>query len=66
MKKQIIIDVTDEGEVKITTKGFSGASCLEDTKFLKDLLGSETARNLTPCFYQKNNQPVKKYLPICG
>ena len=66
MKKQIIIEVTDDGEVKITTKGFSGASCLDETQFLKDLLGVETARQLTPCYYQKNNQPVKKYLPICG
>jgi hypothetical protein len=68
MKKQIIIDVTNEGEVKIETRGFSGSTCVEESRFLKDLLGVETARQLTPAYYQRQDQKqtVKKHLPLCG
>lgn len=68
MKKQIIIDITDEGEVKIETRGYQGKGCLEESQFLKDLLGKETARQLTPAYYQRQNQKqtVKKHLPLCG
>lgn len=64
--KQIIVDVTDEGEIKIETLGFSGKACLEETKFLKDLLGKETACQLTTAYYRLNNKVVKKHLPLCG
>ncbi len=66
--KQIIIDITDEGEVKIETRGYSGKSCIEEAQFLKDVLGEETARQLTPAYYQKQEgkQVVKKHLPLCG
>lgn len=66
--KQIIIDVTDEGEVKIETRGFQGKDCIAESQFLKDVLGEETARQLTPAYYQRRNakQTVKKHLPLCG
>jgi hypothetical protein len=64
--KQIIIDVMDDGEIKIETKGFKGKSCIEETQFLKDLLGEEKARNLVPAYYTKNKKSVRKYLPLCG
>jgi hypothetical protein len=68
MKKQIIVDVTNEGEVKIETRGYHGKACIEESQFLKDLLGTETARQLTPAYYQRQNQKqtVKKHLPLCG
>lgn len=65
--KEIIIDVTDGGEVKIETRGFTGKSCIQESQFLKDLLGKEIAHQLTPAYYsnsQKEN--VKKHLPLCG
>ncbi|MBU0516943.1 MAG: DUF2997 domain-containing protein [Proteobacteria bacterium] len=31
--KQIIIDVLDDGEVKIETRGFVGKSCLDEAQF---------------------------------
>jgi hypothetical protein len=65
--KTIVIDITDEGEVKIETKGFTGKACLEESQFLKDLLGHETARQLTPVYYSKTHQKeIKKHLPLCG
>ena len=66
--KQIIIDVTNEGEVKIETRGFQGKACLAESQFLKDVLGEETARQLTPAYYQRQGQKevVKRHLPLCG
>jgi len=66
MSKKIIVEIAPDGEVRIETKGFSGPSCLEESKFLKDLLGQETARSLTPAYYQQGKQIVKKHLPLCG
>lgn len=68
MKRQIILDITDEGEVKIETRGYQGRACVEEAKFLKDLLGTEMARQLTPAYYQRagQRQTVKRHLPLCG
>jgi hypothetical protein len=64
--KEIIIDVSDDGEVRIETRGFKGKSCLAESEFLRDLLGKETSRQLTPAYYQEEKETVKKYLPLCG
>ncbi len=65
--KEIIIEITSEGQVHITTKGYSGKACIEESQFLKDLLGTETARHLTPAYYSNTAcQTVKKHLPLCG
>ena len=66
--KQIVIDIFDDGEVKIETRGFAGKICVDESQFLKDLLGKETARQLTPAYYQRHEQKevVKKHLPLCG
>jgi len=64
--KEIIVEVSNEGEVKLETRGFKGKSCIAESKFLKDLLGKETAQNLTPAYYQEEKEVVKKYLPLCG
>ena len=64
--KEIIVEVSDQGEVTIETRGFKGKSCLEESKFLKDLLGKETALQLTPAYWQKEVTTIKKYLPLCG
>ncbi len=64
--KEIIVDVFDHGEIKIETRGFTGKSCILESQFLKDLLGKETEKQLTPAYYQENHQKVKKYLPLCG
>ena len=64
--KEIIIDVDQTGEVRIETRGFKGKSCIQETQFLKDLLGGEVERMPTPAFFESENLVVKKYLPLCG
>jgi len=64
--KEIILDISNEGEVKVETRGFKGKSCLAESQFLKDLLGKETQRELTPAYWEEQKTTVKKYLPLCG
>jgi hypothetical protein len=64
--KQIIIDVLEDGEIRIQTTGFTGKSCVEETKFLEALLGKQISRQLTPAYYAENEKTVKKHIPLCG
>jgi len=64
--KEIIIDISPDGEVKIETRGFQGKSCIAEAQFIKELLGSETSRQLTPAYFQSEEAVVKKYLTLCG
>jgi len=64
--KRIVIDIGDEGELRIETQGFSGKSCLEESQFLKDLLGKEIAHQLTAAYFTTATTQVKKHLPLCG
>ena len=65
--KEIVIDIYDDGEVRLETRGFKGKSCLQETKYLKAILGKEITRNLVPAYYrQANKKTLKKYLPLCG
>ena len=66
MKKRIVIDISDEGEIRIETQGFTGKACLEESQFLKDILGNEIHRSLIPAAYVRNKQKVKKHLLLCG
>ncbi|MGV8058981.1 MAG: DUF2997 domain-containing protein [Smithellaceae bacterium] len=63
--KEIIIEVSQTGEISIETKGFKGKSCLEESQFIKNLLGQEKARKLTPAYFV-GKQKTKKYLQLCG
>ena len=64
--KEIVVDVLDTGEVKIETRGFSGKACIQESQFLKDLLGKEISQQLTPAYYREGRQEVKKHIPLCG
>lgn len=64
--RKIIVDILDDGEIRIETKGFHGPVCLEETKFLKELLGSEKQTLLTATFYQRENETITKIVPLCG
>jgi hypothetical protein len=63
--KEIVIDISNDGEISIETKGFKGKVCIEESQFLKNLLGKETYKQLTPAYYN-NKKQVKKYLQLCG
>lgn len=64
--KEIVVDITIEGEIRIETRGFKGKSCISESQFLKDLLGRETERALTPAYWEEQETNIKKYLPLCG
>lgn len=64
--KEIIVDISDEGEIQIETRGFVGDSCLAESQFIKELLGKEIHKQLTPAYYDTNKKTVRKYLPLCG
>jgi hypothetical protein len=63
--KEIIIDIAEDGEIRLETKGFTGKVCIEESQFLKNILGKETYQRLTPAYYGKKTR-VKKYLQLCG
>ena len=64
--KEIVVDVSDDGEIRIETRGFEGKSCIAESRFIKDVLGKETESQLTPTYWQKASTTIKKYLPLCG
>jgi hypothetical protein len=64
--KQIVVEITEEGEIRLETRGFEGNTCLEEAKFLKDLIGEEVHRQLVPAYYRKGKTIIKKHLPLCG
>jgi len=64
--KEIIIDVSNNGDIKIETRGFEGKSCIHESEFLEKVLGKEISRSLTPAYWKENLTTVKKHLPLCG
>lgn len=64
--KEIVVDVSDDGEIRIETRGFSGKSCITESRFIKNILGKEIESHLTPTYWQKTGINIKKYLPLCG
>ena len=50
--KTFEIIVTQEGKTSVQTKGFSGASCREASRFIEQAMGTRASENVTPEFYQ--------------
>ncbi|MCY2989040.1 MAG: DUF2997 domain-containing protein [Planctomycetota bacterium] len=50
--KTIEIIVSPKGETTVTTKGFTGSSCKEASKFIEQALGQRTGEKLTAEFHQ--------------
>ncbi len=60
--KLVQITVTADGRVEMSTYGFPGKSCVEATKFMKELLGEETFIKMKPTAfvpYVQTQQQVK-------
>jgi hypothetical protein len=64
--KQIVIDISHDGEIRIETTGYEGPSCFEDSQFIKDLLGKEISVQLCPAFYKRGKEIIKRHIPLCG
>ncbi len=52
MTKTIEIIVTAKGETSVQTKGFTGSSCRDASKFIEQALGQKTSETLTAEFHQ--------------
>ena len=50
--KTIEITVSPKGETKVETRGFTGGECREASRFVEQALGTRTAEQLSPEFYQ--------------
>ena len=53
--KTIEIIVSPKGETTVTTKGFTGSSCREASKFVEQALGQRIDERLTPEFHHASN-----------
>ena len=49
--KTIEITVDPQGRTKVETKGFTGSSCREASRFVEEALGQRTAEQVTAGFY---------------
>ena len=52
MTRIIEITVSPKGETTVTTKGFTGSSCREASKFIEQALGQRTGERPTAEFHQ--------------
>lgn len=53
MTRTIEILITPTGQTTVQTKGFSGASCQEASRFLEQALGQRTQETLTAEFHER-------------
>jgi hypothetical protein len=53
--KIIEILVSPTGQVTVQTKGFTGASCQEASRFIEQALGRRTGEQLTAEFHQSHD-----------
>jgi hypothetical protein len=49
--KTVEITVDPQGHTRVETKGFTGGSCREASRFVEEALGRTTAEQLTAAFY---------------
>jgi hypothetical protein len=54
--KQIIVEVTEDGTVKIEAMGFTGAACEKATAEIEKALGVPGKRTKKPEYFQGANQ----------
>jgi hypothetical protein len=52
LSKLIELTVSPNGETRVETKGFTGNSCRDASKFLEEALGLRNSESLKPEFYQ--------------
>ena len=54
--KTIEITVATDGTTKVEANGFTGSSCREASKFIRDALGKSRDEKLKSEFYLRNDQ----------
>lgn len=67
MGKEIIIDISEDGQIAIETKGFKGKSCMAGSAFIEQTLGKVLSSQLTPAYFETDPDDNRtKYLNLCG
>jgi hypothetical protein len=56
MDKEIVVEITPEGNVTIEGKNFVGMECDKAMKAFEDALGVRKARTNKPDFYSQNQK----------
>lgn len=59
MEKQVIIQVSPDGEVKIEAVGFRGTACEQATRALETAMGKVGKRSRKPEYHQQQAQQAK-------
>ena len=54
------------GEAKVEAKGFTGSSCADATKFLKDTLGESSDFQRKASWYETNLLAGEVWSNLCG
>jgi hypothetical protein len=62
MTRTIEIIVTSQGETRVQTLGFQGASCRDASKFLEEALGKRLSEQRTAECYQSQAAPQRHRL----
>ena len=52
----IEVIVSPSGETKVQTKGFTGSSCRDASRYIEEALGQSTGEQLTAEFHQTADQ----------
>ncbi len=58
MNRIIEVIVSPTGETKIETKGFTGNTCRDASRFLEEALGTRASEKLTGEFYQQQTSEL--------
>jgi hypothetical protein len=53
MPRIIEVTVSPQGEATVQTKGYSGADCVQASKFIEQALGTPTSDRKTSEFFQE-------------
>jgi DUF2997 family protein len=56
-QRTIEVTVGPKGETTVQTRGFSGSSCRDASRFLEQALGQRTSEQLTNEFHQQTAVP---------
>jgi hypothetical protein len=61
MKTTIEIIISPTGQTTVQTKGFTGVSCQDASRFVEQALGQRTGEQLTADFHrQAENEPLRQ------
>lgn len=60
VKKELLIEIAPDGQLKIKTNGLKGEDCEEELKPIEKSLGEVIERVRTSEFYQQSNNQKRK------